>query len=73
MSAIRQGNKKQAAPKHMNAVSEHFMALQKYLLIFKTQYQTPRELYEQESAVYSDINRNIYINKDLSTHKWAQH
>lgn len=36
------------APMHMNAVTEQFMALQKYLLMFKAQYQTTYELHEQE-------------------------
>lgn len=58
----------------MNAITEQFMALQKYLWMFKTPISnTTYELDEQESAVYSYININTYSNKELSNHKWAQH
>lgn len=42
-----------APPEHMNAVLEHFMALQKYLLIFKTQYQTPRMNFMNKKVQYN--------------------
>ncbi len=55
----------------MNAVTEQFMALQKYLCDVQNPISnTTYELYEQE---YSDININTYSNKEMSSHKWAQH
>lgn len=60
------------APKHMNAVTEQFMALQKYLLMFKAQYQTqPMNLMKKK--VQNIQISNTYSNKEPSSHKWAQH
>lgn len=55
----------QPAPKHTNAVTEQFMALQKYLLMFKAQYQTqPMNLMKKK--VQNIQISNTYSNKEPS-------
>lgn len=50
--------------------SEQFMALQKYLWMFKTQYQTRYDLCEHKTSIFIDYYKHVKLQK-LSSHKMS--